>query len=120
MPGVPAGAEAFVTALQPQHFGTVYRTFRLAEFVAALWLLTPWWGRRDLLLVRCHLKALAVVLGSVLLGVLVAPSKALGAGRLVGVLWAVPATQVAHYAAIIIGLTAVLWFCGQLPRPGHR
>jgi hypothetical protein len=109
------GTEAIVTALQPQAFGTVYRTFRMVEFVAALWLLTPWWGRRDLLLVRCHLKALAVVLGSVLLGVLIAPSKAIGTGRLIGVLWAVPATQVAHYAAIILGVTAVLWFCGQLP-----
>jgi hypothetical protein len=49
----------------------------MVEFVAALWLLTPWWGRRDLLLVRCHL-ALAVVLGSVLLGVLIAPTKAIG------------------------------------------
>ena len=109
------GTEAVVTALQPQAFGTVYRTFRMVEFVAALWLLTPWWGRRDLLLVRCHLKALAVVLGSVLLGVLIAPSKAIGTGRLIGVLWAVPATQVAHYSAIILGVTAVLWFCGQLP-----
>ena len=109
------GTEAVVTALQPQTFGTLYRTFRMVEFVAALWLLTPWWGRRDLLLVRCHLKALAVVLGSVLLGVLISPSKAIGTGRLIGVLWAVPATQVAHYSAIIFGVTAVLWFCGQLP-----
>ncbi len=106
--------EAFVTVTQ-QKFGTVYRTFRVAEFAVALWLLTPWWGRRDLLLVRCHLKALAVVLGSVLLGVLIAPSKAIGSGRLIGVLWAVPATQVAHYSAVIFGVTAVLWFCGQLP-----
>jgi hypothetical protein len=107
-------AEAIVTALRPQAFGTVYRTFRMVEFVAALWLLTPWWGRRDLLLVRCHLKALAVVLGSVLLGVLIAPTKAIGTGRLIGVLWAVPATQVAHYSAVIFGVTAVLWFCGQM------
>jgi hypothetical protein len=106
-------AEAFVTVTQ-QKFGAVYRTFRMAEFVVALWLLTPWWGRRDLLLIRCHLKALAVVLGSVLLGLLIAPSKAIGTGRLIGVLWAVPATQVAHYSAIIFGVTAVLWFCGQL------
>jgi O-Antigen ligase len=106
-------AEAFVTVTQ-QKFGTIYRTFRMAEFVVALWLLTPWWGRRDLLLIRCHLKALAVVLGSVLLGVLIAPSQAIGTGRLIGVLWAIPATQVAHYAAIIFGVTAVLWFCGQL------
>ena len=107
-------AEAVVTALRPQAFGQVYRTFRMVEFVAALWLLTPWWGRRDLLLVRCHLKALAVVLGSVLLGVLIAPNKAIGTGRLIGVLWAVPATQVAHYSAVILGVTAVLWFCGQM------
>ena len=107
-------AEAFVTVTQ-QKFGTVYRTFRVAEFAVALWLLTPWWGRRDLLLVRCHLKALAVVLGSVVLGVFIAPSKAIGSGRLIGVLWAVPATQVAHYSAVIFGVTAVLWFCGQLP-----
>ena len=107
--------EAVVTALQPHTLGTFYRTFRMIEFVAALWLLTPWWGRSDLLLVRCHLKALAVVLGSVLLGVLVAPNKAIGSGRLIGVLWAVPAAQVAHYAAVIFGVTAVLWSCGKLP-----
>ena len=53
--------EAVITSLQPQHLGTVYRTFRLVEFVAALWLLSPWWGRRDLLLVRCHIGSLAVV-----------------------------------------------------------
>ncbi len=106
--------EAFVPSLTPQHFGTVYRTFRLLEFVVALWLLTPWWGRRDLLLVRCHLVALSVILGSVLLGVLVAPGRALGSGRLSGVLWDIPPTQVAHYAAVITGVVIVLWFCGHM------
>jgi hypothetical protein len=110
--------EAILTSLQPQHLGTVYRTFRLIEFVATLWLLTPWWGRRDLLLVRCHLVSMSVVLGSVLLGLLVAPGHALappeGAGRLGGALWPIPATQVAHYAAITLGLVVVLWLCGQL------
>jgi hypothetical protein len=106
--------EAFVPSLTPQHFGTVYRTFRLLEFVVALWLLTPWWGRRDLLLVRCHLTALSVILGSVLLGVLVAPGRALGSGRLSGVLWDVPPTQVAHYAAVVAGVVIVLWFCGHI------
>jgi hypothetical protein len=43
---------AVLPMLQPQSFGIVYRTFRMAGFVAGLWLLTPWWGRRDLLLVR--------------------------------------------------------------------
>jgi O-Antigen ligase len=106
-------AGALVTITQ-QKFGTAYRTVRLAEFAVALWLLTPWWGRRDLLLVRCHLVSLAVVLSTVVLGVLVAPKKAIGTGRLIGVLWAIPATQVAHYSAVIFGVTAVLWFCGQL------
>jgi hypothetical protein len=106
--------EAILTSLHPQDLGAVYRTFRLAEFVAALWLLTPWWGQRDLLLIRCHLKALGVVLGTVLLGLLVAPGSAMAGGRLSGVLWAIPATQVAHYAAVALGLLVVLWLSGQV------
>src|SRR5215510_7125017 len=105
--------EAVLTSLAPEHFGTVYRTFRLAEFVAVLWLLTPWWGRRDLLLVRCHLVSMAVVLGSVLLGLLVAPGHALVQGRLGGAIWPMPSTQVAHYAAVTLGLVVVLWLCGR-------
>jgi hypothetical protein len=106
-------AETIVTSLQPQYYGTIYRTFRFAEFVVTLWLLTPWWGRRDLLLIRCHLRALLVILGSVLLGLLVAPGYAMAGGRLGGALWAIPATQVAHYAAVALGLVVVLWLCGQ-------
>ena len=104
----------FISTMQPQHFGTVFRTFRLTEFVAGLWLLTPWWGRRDLLLVRCHLTALSVVLGSVILGLLVAPHRARNQGRLVGAIWPIQSTQVAHYAAVMTGLVVVLWFCGYL------
>ena len=66
--------ETILTALAPQTFGTLYRTARMAGFVAGLWLLTPWWGRRDLLLVRCYLVALWAALGSVLLGLLVSPT----------------------------------------------
>jgi hypothetical protein len=106
--------EALVTSLQPQHVGTVYRTFRLIEFVAVLWLLSPWWGRRDLLLVRCHLAALSVALGTVVLGLLVAPGHALSGHRLNGVLWDIPATEVAHYAAVSIGIVMVLWLGGRL------
>jgi O-Antigen ligase len=105
---------AFITIIEPQYFGTVYRTFRLATFIATLWLLTPWWGRRDLLLVRCHLRALSVVLGTVLLGAMVAPGRARAGGRLSDVIWPSPPTQVAHYAAITFGLVVVLWLCGQL------
>ncbi len=106
--------EAFITSLYAQHLGTVYRSFRLAGFVATLWLLTPWWGRRDLLLVRCHLAVLSAVLGSVLLGFLVSPGHAFPNHRLNGALWPIPATEVGHYAAITTGLVVVLWLCGHL------
>ena len=102
-----------LTTLQPEYFGTVYRTVRYAGFVSCLWLLTPWWGRRDLLLVRCHLATLRVLLGLVLLGLFVAPNRARPGGRLTGVIWPMPPTQVAHYAAVAMGLVVVLWFCGH-------
>lgn len=102
--------DTVITTLQPQHLGTAYRTFRLAEFVAALWLLTPWWGRRDLLLLRIHLRWLFVALGAVFLGFLLAPGHALAQdGRLSGTIWPMFPTQVAQYAAVAAGLTAVLW-----------
>jgi hypothetical protein len=106
--------EAIMTSLQAQYVrSTGYRTFRLAEFAVALWLLSPYWGRRDLLLVRCHLRAMLVVLGSVILGLLVAPGHAIVQGRLGGALWPIPATQVAHYAAVTLGLVIVLWLCNH-------
>jgi hypothetical protein len=106
--------EPLVTTLLPQYIGTVYRTFRFAEFAVALWLLSPWWGRRDMLLLRCHLRALLVVLASVVLGILVSPGRALGGGRLAGVIWYIPPPQVAHYAAVTFGLVVVLWLCGRV------
>ena len=106
--------DTIINCLQAQYFrGTAYRTFRAAEFLTTLWLLTPYWGRRDLLLARCHLRAMAVVLGTVVLGLVVSPGHALHGGRLIGAIWPAPATQVAHYAAVTIGLTVVLWFCGD-------
>ncbi len=105
--------EALVSSIQPggHIIGTLYRTIRLAGFVGTLWLLTPWWGRRDLLLLRCQLIPLSVVLGSVLLGLMVAPGHALSGGRLAGTLWPMPPTQVADFAAVAIGLVVVLWLC---------
>jgi hypothetical protein len=105
--------EAIVTALTGTSLGTVYRTFRLVEFIVALWLLTPFWGRRDMLLLRCHLKVLSIILGSVVLGLLVAPGRAMTYRRLNGVIWPIPPTQVAHYAAVTIGLVVILWLCGH-------
>ena len=106
--------EAVVTALNPEFLGTVYRTVRLVEFVLALWLLSPWFGRRDFLLLRYQLIALGVVIGSVIVGIPFAPGTALGTGRLQGTLWVVPGTQLAHYCAIVIGCVVILWACGYI------
>jgi hypothetical protein len=107
--------DTVITVTAGPHLGELYRTFRLAEFVAALWLLTQWWGRRDMLLVRCHLRCLYVVLGSVLLGLLIAPGHAFAQqGRLGGAIWPMAATQVAQYAAVAAGLTIVLWLARLL------
>lgn len=91
--------------------GSTFRAGRLIAFTLVLWLLTPWWGRSDMILLRCHLTCLRVVLVSVLIGALVAPGVAFSyGGRLSGALWPIPPTQVAHYAAVLFGCTVVLWF----------
>ncbi len=104
--------EALMSGMQAQHVGTIYRTFRLIAFVATLWLLSPWWGRRDILLVRSHLAAASVVLFSVVAGLLAAPTTALAQGRLAGALWPTPPTQVAEFAAVTTGIVIVLWLGG--------
>jgi hypothetical protein len=94
-------------------YGSTFRASRLLVFVLVLWLLTAWWGRSELPLLRSHLICLRVIVGSVLVGAVVAPGKAFSYdGRLSGALWPIPPTQVAHYAAVLIGCTVVLWFGG--------
>ncbi|HKX69260.1 MAG TPA: hypothetical protein VJN29_18750 [Intrasporangium sp.] len=104
---------SFVISLHSQFFvGSVYRGVRLLAFVTCLWLLTPWWGRRDLVLLRAHRVAMWAILGLVLAGAAIAPGKAFAfEGRLSGTLWPVPPTQVAHYAAVLFGTSAILWMC---------
>jgi O-antigen/teichoic acid export membrane protein len=101
-------------------FGTAYRGFRLLGFLAVLWLLTPWWGRKDLLFLRVQVRFLVGILASVVLGLLLAPHKAYvlnaGARRLDGALWPMPATQVGHYTAELTGLVILLWLCGLWTR----
>jgi hypothetical protein len=94
-------------------FGSTFRASRLIGFTAVLWLLTPWWGRSDLVLLRSHITCLRVVLVSVFVGAVLAPGAAFSyEGRLSGALWPIPPTQVAHYAAVLLGCTVVLWFGG--------
>jgi hypothetical protein len=100
-------------------YGSMYRAVRLILFVVVLWLLTPWWGKPDLPLLRAHLLCQRVIIASVWLGALLAPGAAFGtSGRLSGVLWPIPPPQVAHYAAVLFGCTAILWFCGVVAGRG--
>jgi hypothetical protein len=93
--------------------GSTFRACRLIGFVTVLWLLTPWWGESDFVLLRSHIWCLRVVLGTVLVGAVLAPGAAFSyEGRLSGALWPIPPTQVAHYAAVLLGCTVVLWFGG--------
>lgn len=107
--------DAAVTAFAVHHLGTAFRTFRLAEFVAALWLLTPWWGRPDMLLFKTHLTFLYGAIGSVLLGIFLSPHKAFAyGGRLTGDIWPVFPTGIAQWAGVAAGLTALLWLGRQV------
>jgi hypothetical protein len=97
------------------YLGSTFRACRLIGFVTVLWLLTPWWGRPDFPLLRAHITCLRVVIATVLVGAVLAPGAAFSYdGRLSGALWPIPPTQVAHYAAVLLGCTAVLWFGGAV------
>jgi hypothetical protein len=92
-------------------WGSVFRSFRLAMFVATLWLLSRWWGM-GLTFVRHHIRTLGAVLATVAVGLVVAPGLArpeLYDGRLVGVIWPLTAPQVGQYGAIVAGLVIMLW-----------
>ncbi len=41
------GITSLMVSVRFVSFGTAYRGFRLLAFLAVLWLLTPWWDRRD-------------------------------------------------------------------------
>lgn len=100
--------------------GTTYRALRLVAFLAVLWLLTPWFGRRDLLLLKTHFRILVVVLISVVMGLMISPHKALainyGTHRLDGALWPIDATELAALMANLTALAILLWMCGLLSR----
>jgi hypothetical protein len=110
----------FSTARYLVGFGGFVRCFRLACFLAVLWLLSPLWGHHRHLLLRAHLKAITIVCASVMIGLLIAPGAAMrgyvGDGRLIGILWPIPPPQVGMYGAYLAGLTTILWFCGEVSR----
>lgn len=92
--------------------GSTYRAVRFVAFVGVLWLTTPWFGRRDMVLLRCHLAIMRGVLATVILGLAVSPGTAFSfQGRLSGIVWPIPPTQVAHYAAVLVGVTTILGLC---------
>jgi O-antigen ligase len=98
-------------------YGSIIRAVRFLAVLAVLWLLTPWWGRRDLLLTRWHFRALGAILAVVVLGLAIAPGKSFaqaGGGRLGGSIWPIPPDQVAHFAAVFAGLAVIFWFAGQI------
>jgi hypothetical protein len=107
--------EAVVTLLGAQYpKGTLFRTFRFILFVATLWMLSPYWGRQRMIIVRYHVKILFCIICATAVGLAISPHKALNGGRLVNIIWPCPATQVAHYAAVAIGLVALLWLAGHM------
>jgi len=96
--------------------GSTYRACRFVGFAVVLWLLSPWFGRRDLMLLRSHLAVMRGVLATVLLATAISPGLAFSfEGRLSDTLWPIPPTQVAHYAAMLLGITVVLWLCRVVP-----
>jgi len=96
--------------------GSTYRAARFVGFASVLWLLTPWFGRRDLMLLRTHLAVMRGVLAVVIVGLVLSPGQAFSfEGRLSGTLWPIPPTQVAHYSAMLLGITVVLWLCHVIP-----
>ncbi len=114
------GVSSLMMSVRLVGLGTTYRGLRLVVFLVVLWLLTPWWRDRKLVLLRSQLLVLYVILASLVIGFVVSPSTAFSlnynSARLSGVIWPIPATQVAHYMAELTGLTVLLWLCG-ITRP---
>jgi hypothetical protein len=100
--------------------GTAYRGFRLVAFIAVLWLLTPWWRDRGLVLLRSQLYVLIAILISLAIGIVISPSRAFainyGSHRLNGVIWPMTAPQAGHYVAELTGLVVILWLCRMIDR----
>ncbi|WP_370932266.1 O-antigen ligase domain-containing protein [Amycolatopsis sp. cg13] len=92
-------------------YGSLFRCFRFTVFVATLWLLSGWWDG-SFAFVRAHIRMFGAVLLSVVLGLAIAPGKAMPdiyGGRLSGAVWPLTPPQVGQYAAVIAGLAVLMW-----------
>ncbi|QRX90378.1 MULTISPECIES: O-antigen ligase domain-containing protein [Streptomyces] len=108
------------SALLESGFGALFRCARLALFVSTLWLLSRWWDGGPTF-VRHHIRMYFAVLGSVAAGLVVSPGAAmpdLYGGRLVGALWPLTPPQIGQYAAVIVGLTVLLFLGRRTDRAG--
>ncbi len=96
-------------------FGALFRCFRLTVFVCTLWLLTRWWDG-TFNFVRYHIRMYTAVLATVVVGLVVSPGNAMPyiyGGRLSGAIWPLTPPQIGQYAAVVAGLTLLLWFGRQ-------
>ncbi len=103
-------SSAISSASLESGMGALFRCFRLTLFVGTLWLLSRWWDG-SLTFVRYHIRAYFAVLGSVALGLAVSrarPCPASTADASSARCGPLTPPQIGQYAAVIIGLTALL------------
>ena len=67
--------ESLMMSVRLVGLGTDYRSLRLIVFLFVLWLLTPWWGRQDLIILRSHVRVLVFLLILVVVGFCFHPEK---------------------------------------------
>lgn len=106
------GSSILASADLKEGAGALFRCFRLTVFVSTLWLLTRWWDG-GFSFVRYHIRTYAIVLASVAVGLVISPGNAMPeeyGGRLSGAVWPLTPPQIGQYAAVISGLTLLLWF----------
>jgi hypothetical protein len=98
-------------------FGTLYRVFKFTLWTCTLWLTSPWWGRRDMLILRVHFRCTLAANALVTGGLILFPTAALGgyeSGRLVGVFPTLPPPQVGQLATISAGIALLGWNSGYI------
>jgi hypothetical protein len=98
--------------------GSYMRVFRFTLFLSVLWLLSPFFGRRDLLMLRVHYRSILVACATIVFGALAFPGAARGndEGRLQGVFPVLPPPQVGAFAVLGMTLSTLAFLTGTLSR----